>query len=73
MSAAKDVTAQALAMSPAERAQLIDDLLASFDPDNRAEIDAAHAREVADRLKAYERGELRTISWEESRRRIGRA
>lgn len=61
---------QALALPPVERAGLIEDLLASFDESARTRIDAAWAKEAEARLDAYERGELTTISHEESQRQI---
>ena len=61
---------QALALSPVERASLIEDLLASFDESSRLKNDAAWAVEVEARLDAYHRGEMTTISHEESQRQI---
>lgn len=61
---------QALALSPVERAGLIEDLLASFDAPSRASIDAAWAKEAEARVDAYHRGEIGTISHEESQRQI---
>ena len=47
---------EALALPPIERASLIDELLASFDFPSRHEVDALWAKEVEDRIDAYERG-----------------
>ena len=69
--ALESVRDQALALGPAERAVLIDDLLGSFDPESREAIDAAIATEVEDRVDAYNRGEFGSISLEESRRQLG--
>ena len=55
---AKDVLNQALSLSPLERAELVEELLASFDRPEREEIDAAWAKEAEDRLDAYECGEI---------------
>ena len=61
---------QALALSPVERAGLIEDLLASFDELSRASVDAAWAQEAENRINAFDRGEFGTISLEESKKRI---
>jgi len=52
----------ALSLPPAERAELADRLLTSLDaaPDRR--IDELWAHEAEDRLDAFERGEIRTVS-----------
>ncbi len=60
----------ALALDPEERAALIEDLLNSFDPVLRQEIDMALAVEAESRIDAYERGDLKSITLDESRRRI---
>ena len=55
---------QARRLSPAERAQLADELLATLDqPD--AKITAQWAEEAERRLSAYERGEIQAIDAEE--------
>jgi putative addiction module component (TIGR02574 family) len=54
----KKVLAEALELSPIERAALVEELLSSFDFPARQEIDALWAKEVEDRIDAYERGEL---------------
>lgn len=54
--ATKTVSAEARKLSPAERIELIDDILSSLDePD--AEIDRLWAKEAEERLAAYRRGE----------------
>ena len=55
---ARDVLNQALSLSPLERAEIVEELLASFDRPERKEIDAAWAKEAEDRLNAYDRGEI---------------
>ncbi len=54
----KKVLAEALDLSPIERATLVEALLSSFDFPRRQEVDALWAKEVEDRIDAYERGEL---------------
>ena len=50
---------EALALSPLERAELIEKLLASFSFPDRKVIDELWASEAEDRIDAYERGEVR--------------
>ncbi len=54
----KKILAEALELSPIERAALVEELLSSFDFPARQEIDALWAKEVEDRIDAYERREL---------------
>ncbi len=56
---AEEVLTEALALPPAERAELMELLLRSFAPSERERIDALWAQEAEDRIDAYERGELR--------------
>jgi putative addiction module component (TIGR02574 family) len=49
---------EALDLSPIDRAELIELILASFEFPARQEIDAAWAQETEDRIDAYERGEI---------------
>jgi putative addiction module component (TIGR02574 family) len=49
-------------LSPIERAELVECILASFEFSSREEIDALWAKEVEDRIDAFERGELSTTS-----------
>ena len=62
-------TAQALSvkarkLSPAERLELVDDVLASLDePD--PQIDLLWAKEAEERLAAYRRGEIKAVPLQE--------
>ena len=58
---AQEAFAKAVGLPPIERAELVEEILASFDFPSRADIDAAWAREVEDRIDAYERGEIPAI------------
>ena len=60
MESSRRITEEALKLDPVERAELIEALLASFDPPARAEIDALWAAEVEARLTAHESGALDT-------------
>ena len=59
--AAENVLASAVGLPPVERAELVEGILASFVFPARAEIDAAWAREVEDRIDAYDRGDIAAI------------
>ena len=61
---AQRILKEALGLSPAERAALIDELTSSLDrPD--PDIEEHWAKEAEDRLRAYQAGELETIAEEE--------
>jgi len=62
--ATKTLSIEARKLSPAERAELMDDLLASPD-DVDPKIDGLWAKETADRLAAYRRGEIKAVSLQE--------
>jgi putative addiction module component (TIGR02574 family) len=53
---------EALSLPPDERAALVEHLLASLDASARQHIDTLWGQEVEDRLDAFERGEIPTIS-----------
>jgi len=57
----KQILAEALKLPPIERAELIEDLLASFEFQRRKIIDALWAQEAEDRIEAFERGEMAAI------------
>ncbi len=57
---AREVLADALKLSPMERAELVERLFASFDFPDREEIDRLWAAEVEDRISAHERGDVGT-------------
>jgi len=53
---------EALELPPTERAELVDQLLSSFELPSRKKIDDLWAKEVEDRIDAYERGEIISTS-----------
>jgi putative addiction module component (TIGR02574 family) len=62
--AAEELASLAAKLPASERLQLVESILATLDkPD--PEIAAAWADEAEDRLAAYKRGEIRTVSEEE--------
>jgi putative addiction module component (TIGR02574 family) len=56
---------QAQTLSSQERARLVEVLLESLRDTEVAEIEADWEREIADRIAAYERGEVETFAAEE--------
>ena len=54
------ILAEALELPPIERAELIEELLSSFEFPARKSIDELWAKEVEDRIDAYEKGEITT-------------
>ena len=59
------VLRDALELTPTDRAELVEQILASFEFPARKDIDAAWAREAEARIDAYERGEIKTAPAEE--------
>ena len=57
----KQILAEALKLPPIERAELVEELLASFEFQQREIIDALWAQEAEDRIEAFERGEMAAI------------
>ena len=67
---ARAVLNDALALTPMEKASLIEELLASFDRQSRDSVDAAWALEAEDRIDAHDRGEISAVSLESVINRI---
>ena len=57
----KQILAEALKLPPVERAELVEDLLSSFEFTSREKIDALWAKEAEDRIDAFERGKMSTV------------
>jgi putative addiction module component (TIGR02574 family) len=62
--ATKLLAKQARDLTPAERLELVDDLLTSLDESDPS-IDRMWAKEAEDRLAAYRRGEIKAIPLQE--------
>ena len=62
--AAKNLSSQARKLSPAERLELVDDLLASLN-EGDPKLDALWVKEAEDRLAAFRRGEIKAIPLQE--------
>ena len=61
----EQVLRDALALTPTDRAEQVEQILASFEFPARKDIDAAWAREAESRIDAYERGQIETTPAEE--------
>ena len=59
------ILAEALEFQPIERAELVEELLSSFEFPTRKSIDEMWVAEVEDRIDAYERGDLTSTSAKE--------
>ena len=55
----------ALRLPHADRVELIDHLLATLDPNELAEVDAAWKEEIQRRWREFEAGRMKTFSWAE--------
>jgi putative addiction module component (TIGR02574 family) len=58
----KQILAEALELPPVERAELVENLLTSFEFQSREKIDALWAEEAEDRIDAFEHGEMTAMS-----------
>ncbi|GFP22631.1 hypothetical protein HKBW3S44_01462 [Candidatus Hakubella thermalkaliphila] len=58
----EQVLKQALRLSPIERAELVEQLLSSFEFPARETLDSLWAQEAEERIDAFERGELKAKS-----------
>ena len=58
----EQVLKQALGLPPINRAELIEQLLRSFESPLRKEVDSLWAKEVEERIDAFDRGELKVKS-----------
>lgn len=56
-----ELAQQGKQLPPADREQLVNELLSSLNEPAVAELDAAWSAEVSRRLQAYDRGETRAI------------
>ena len=63
MAPMQEILKEALSLKPAQKAELIDKLLASLDmPDQ--EMDKLWAQEAEDRLEAFEQGKIKAVTLE---------
>ena len=64
------VLEEALKLSPNERAEVAEQLIASLEEAPDTAVEQAWQQEVQRRLQQVERGEMKTIPWEEVQRRL---
>ena len=69
---AEKILKEALSLPPLERAEVLERLLATFQDPPDPELDKLWAQEAEDRLAAYDRNELGSVSEEEVFARIER-
>ena len=63
MTTTDNIFKEALTLRPSKKAQLIDKLLYSLDKSDK-EIDKLWAKEVEDRIDAYDQGKIKAVSLE---------
>jgi putative addiction module component (TIGR02574 family) len=59
-------------LTASERAEVAEQLIASLDEAANTDVEQAWQEDVQRRLQQVERGEVKTIPWEEVRRRLQR-
>ncbi len=64
------VLEEALKLTAHERAEVAEQLIASLDDEPDPNVEQAWQEEVQQRLQQIERGEVKTIPWEEVQRRL---
>lgn len=69
---AEKILQEALNLPPQDRAEVLERLMATFQEPPDPEIDKLWAQEAEDRIDAYDRGELGSVSAEEVFARIKR-
>ena len=69
---AEKILQEALKLPPQDRAEVLERLLATFQEPPDAEFDEIWAHEAEDRLEAFDRGKLGSVSAEEVFARIER-
>jgi len=64
------VLEEALKLTPTERAEVAEQLIASLDEAPETDVEQAWQEEIQKRLQQIERGEVKTIPWEEVQKRL---
>jgi putative addiction module component (TIGR02574 family) len=64
------IVEQALKLSPTERAEVAEKLIGSLDEVPDTDVEQAWQEEIQKRLQQIDRGEVKTIPWEEVQRRL---
>jgi putative addiction module component (TIGR02574 family) len=60
---AKEIVNAAIKLAERDRLQIVEELLASLEPDNDEDVDAAWAAEVERRSQEIKQGVVRPIPW----------
>jgi putative addiction module component (TIGR02574 family) len=63
---------EAMSLPYSERVRLVDELIATLEPDKEEEVDAAWALEVERRADELSRGVVVPVDWEEVKRKAVR-
>jgi putative addiction module component (TIGR02574 family) len=66
----EEILQSALALPPDQRAALAETLFESLEESDRAEVDAAWAKEAEDRLRAFDEEKIKAIPGDEVMRSI---
>ena len=66
------IFANALNLTPIERAELVEQLLSSFEFPDRTSVNELWAKEAEDRIDAFEKNEIDAISAKDVFKQIGR-
>lgn len=64
------VLEETLKLPPDERAEVAEQLIASLDEAPDTDVEQAWQEEIQKRIQQIDRGEVKTISWEEVQRRL---
>ena len=67
---AQSLLDEAMGLPEAERADLAGALLQSLEPKEESEVETAWRKEVIERIRAYDAGEVEAIPWEVVRSRL---
>ena len=68
--AAEQILEQALTLNPAERADLVDQLIVTLEPSSDPQYVAEWSEEIRHRIDEHDSGATKAIPWEEAQRRI---
>jgi len=67
---AEQLLEQALALAPADRAAIADELMTTLEPSTDPEYVRDWTREIQNRIDEHESGKVTAAPWEEARTRI---
>ena len=67
---AKEIVNAAIKLAESDRLQIVEELLASLEPETADDVDAAWAAEVERRSREIKEGIVRPIPWEEVKAQV---